>query len=276
MNSTNGKVVLITGASSGIGQAIAETLMNMGYRVYGTSRNANFEKVLKTDCGSGFLKMIPLDVCSNESVNAAIDYILQNEISIDILINNAGFGIAGSVEDTSPEEAESQFQTNFFGVLRTCRAVLPSMRNQGRGLIINISSVAALITVPYQSMYSASKAAIESMTEALRMELKPFGVNVSLVEPGDTKTGFTDKRQYVKASVNSVYGNAFNKSIKTMEKDEQNGPSPKQVVDAVIKIINSKNPPVRLVVGLSYKAFFFLKRILPSRIAEFLVSRVYC
>lgn len=274
INSTN-KVVLITGASSGIGQSLALTLMEKGYKVYGTSRKANYETLLKAKNGTGFVQMLPLDVCSESSVKAAVDYVLEKESSIDILINNAGFGIAGSVEDTSPEEALSQFDTNFFGVLRVCRAVLPRMREKGQGLIVNISSVAGLISVPYQSMYSASKYAIEAMTEALRIEVKPFGIKVSMVEPGDTKTGFTDKRQYVKASSSSVYTETFTKSIKTMEKDEQNGPPPKVVVDAVLKVINSKNPPVRIVAGFSYKAMVLGKRLVPAWFLEFVVSKLY-
>lgn len=275
MDINNSKVVLVTGASSGIGQAIAQTLIEKGYKVYGTSRNVTDESVIKAKSGSGFLKMISLDVCSEESIKNAIDYILQREITIDILINNAGNGIAGSVEDTTTEEAFYQFDTNFFGVHRMCRAVLPKMREQKSGLIINISSVAGLISVPYQSMYSASKYAVEALTETLRIEVKPFGIKVSMVEPGDTKTGFTAKRIYTKASASSVYTEKFMKAIKTMEHDEQNGPSPKILVDAVLKIINSKNPPVRIVGGFSYKVLFILKRLLPARFVEFVVSKIY-
>lgn len=275
MDINDSKVVLVTGASSGIGQAIAQTLMEKGYKVYGTSRSVNDESIIKSKNGSGFLKMISLDVSSEESIKNAIAYILQREITIDILINNAGNGIAGSVEDTTTEEAYYQFDTNFFGVHRMCRSVLPKMREQQSGLIINISSVAGLISVPFQSMYSASKYAVEALTEALRIEVKSFGIKVSMVEPGDTKTGFTAKRVYTKASSNSIYTEKFMKAIKTMEHDEQNGPSPKILVDAVLKIINSKNPPVRIVGGFSYKALFILKRLLPSRLVEFVVSKIY-
>lgn len=275
MDIHNSKVVLITGASSGIGQAIALTLMDKGYKVYGTSRSASDESIVKAKEGTGFLKMISLDVCSEESIKNAVDYILKREITIDILINNAGNGIAGSVEDTSTEEAYYQFNTNFFGVHRMCRAVLPKMREQQNGLIINISSVAGLISIPYQSMYSASKYAIEALTEALRIEVKPFGIKVSMIEPGDTKTGFTAKRLYAKASNSSVYSEKFMKAIKTMEHDEQNGPSPKLLVDAALKIINSKNPPVRIVGGFSYKVLYLLKRLLPARLVEFVVSKIY-
>lgn len=275
MDNNNSKVVLITGASSGIGQAIAQTLLEKGYKVYGTSRNVNDESLIKSNNSSGFFKMIPLNVCSEESIKNAIDYILQREITIDILINNAGNGIAGSVEDTTTEEAYYQFDTNFFGLHRMCRAVLPKMREQKSGLIINISSVAGLISVPYQSMYSASKYAVEALTEALRIEVKPFGIKVSMVEPGDTKTGFTANRVYTKSSTDSVYAEKFMKAIKTMEHDEQNGPTPKILVDAVIKIINSNNPPVRIVGGVSYKVLFMLKRLLPARFVEFVVSKIY-
>lgn len=275
MQDNCGKVVLITGASSGIGQATAYALLEKGFKVYGTSRKVNSETTIKAKHGNGFLKIIPLDVCSDKSVSDCVNYILQRETSIDILINNAGFGIAGSVEDTSPEESLKQFDTNFFGVLRMCRAVLPKMREQKNGLIINISSVAGLISIPYQSMYSASKYAIEALTEALRIEVKPFGIKVSMVEPGDTKTGFTANRQYTRASSNSAYSAYFTRSLKTMEKDEQNGPPPKLAVDAILKIINSNNPPIRITAGFSYKLLVFLKRLLPSRFVEYVVGKIY-
>jgi short-subunit dehydrogenase len=149
------------------------------------------------------------------------------------------------------------------------------MREQKQGLIINISSVAGLISIPYQSMYSASKYALEAITETLRLEVKNFGIKVSMVEPGDTKTGFTGQRQYVKQASGSVYHDTFMKSIKTMEKDEQNGPPPTLVVNAIMKIINSKNPPVRIIAGFSYKALVFLKRILPARFVQFVVGKIY-
>lgn len=275
-----GNVVLVTGASSGIGKAIAETLSGRGYRVYGTSRNTKpgiYNEIISPSTDSnGFLRMIRLDVCSEDSIREAVQLVLKNEGTIDILINNAGFGIAGSVEDTTTEEAYKQFDTNFFGVHRMCRNVIPIMRNKKNGLIINISSVAGLISIPFQSMYSSSKYAVEALTEALRMELKPFGINVSMVEPGDTKTGFTDKRVYVAgASENSAYRDKFHKSIDSMVKSELNGPGPNKIVQAVVKIINSKNPPVRITAGFSYKVIAFLKRILPARFVLYVVSKIY-
>jgi short-subunit dehydrogenase len=275
-----GDVVLITGASSGIGKAIAEALVKLGYKVYGTSRkqeSGKFVEVIpQANKNSGFLRMLQLDVCSEESVENAVNLVLNKEGRIDILINNAGFGIAGSIEDTTVEEAFSQFDTNFFGVLRMCRKVIPSMRANKNGLILNISSVAGLISVPFQSMYSASKYAVEALTEALRIEVKHFGIKVSMVEPGDTKTGFTDKRIYVAASAEeSAYNEKFMKSIKTMEVSEMKGPGPHKIVQAAVKIINMKNPPIRITAGFSYKVIVFLKRLLPARLVSYVVSKIY-
>lgn len=280
MNSHYGNVVLITGASSGIGKAIGEALANKGYKVYGTSRKAMpeiyNEVISPKEDHNGFLKLIQLDVCSEESVKKAIHLILKKEASIDILINNAGIGIAGSVEDTRVEEAYKQFDTNFFGIIRMCRNILPIMRKNKNGLIINISSVAGLIAIPFQSMYSSSKYAVEALTEALRIEVKPFGINVSMVEPGDTKTNFTEKRVFaVEANKESAYNLKFEKSVNAMIKSELKGPGPDKIVQAVIGIINMKNPPIRITPGFSYKAIVFLKRILPARLVSYIVSKIY-
>lgn len=272
-----GQVVLVTGASSGIGQAIAEHLKNQGFRVYGTSRRTPSQAGERSPGSEGgFVEMLQLDVCSDQSVSQAIAYILAKEGRLDVLINNAGFGIAGSVEDTSPEEAYQQFNTNFFGVHRMCRQVLPVMREQKNGLIINISSVAGLISIPFQSMYSASKYAVEGLTEALRIEAKPFGVNAVLVEPGDIKTGFTAQRQTVQAAeTNPVYRERFTKSVNAMVQSEVNGPPPDKVVQAVARLIAQRHPPIRVTVGWEYKAIVFLKRLLPSRLVAYVVAKLY-
>lgn len=276
MRQIYGNVVLITGASSGIGKSTAELLMNNGYKVYGTSRKLSVEKQEIASPNDGFLKMLQLDVCNEESVKNAVDYVVAQEGSIDILVNNAGFGIAGSVEDTTPEEAYSQFNTSFFGVHRMCRQVLPIMRRRKRGLIINIGSVEGYLSIPFQSMYSAAKFALEAFTEVLRIEVKPFGIKAALVEPGDTKTSFTSSRVLVAAAKkNSDYGNRFFKSIESMAVSEQKGPDPKTVANIVLKIAEMKNPPVRITVGFQYKLFAFLKRILPARLVEFVISKMY-
>lgn len=279
MRKVSGNVVLVTGASSGIGKAVAQLLMKDGYRVYGTSRKHRLENNrgnnLKSGDTKGFIEMIQLDVCSEDSVKRAIDYVVKKEGRVDILINNAGFGIAGSVEDTSDEEAYEQFNTNFFGVHRMCRHVLPIMRKNRNGLIVNVSSVAGLISIPFQSMYSASKYALEALSEALRIEVKPFGIKVVLVEPGDTRTGFTDNRRFVGAAEGSIYKDRFMKAINTMIKDEKNGPEPETVAKVIAKVVKMHNPPIRKVIGFSYKAIVFLKRFLPSRFVEYVLARLY-
>ena len=270
-----GKVVLVTGASSGIGKSVAEYLAQRGYKVYGTSRKVQ-TGVLMDKGSAGFVHMLQMDVCSEESVKAAVEQVLEAEGDLGIVINNAGMGIAGSVEDTSPQEAFLQLDTNFFGVHRVIRHVLPSMRKRGRGLIINMSSVGAVFPIPYQSMYVASKAAMEGMSGSLRNELRPFGIKVALVEPGDTRTGFTGSRVFVKAgddsSAYAVYGK---RSIAVMERDESNGPEPVVVAKVIEKIIRRRNPPVCVAVGIQYKLMVFLKRLVPRRLEAFIVSKLY-
>lgn len=277
MENFYGDVVIVTGASSGIGKAAAEYLMKNGFKVYGTSRHPKESCRAEDKESGGFLEMIKLDVCSDESVHNAIDYVYQKEGTINILINCAGFGIAGSVEDTTADEAYKQLDTNFFGVLRMCRCAAPIMRKQKKGLIINVSSVAGVIPIPFQSMYSASKYALEAVSEAMRMEIKPFGVRVSMVEPGDTKTGFTEKREFTAASKNnSVYSSRFELSIDTMAKSETNGPGPEIVVKSIVRIIKSKNPPVRVTVGFEYKVIRIIKGLVPARFLDFALSKIYC
>ena len=278
MKKLYGDIVFVAGASSGMGKAISEFLAQEGYKVYGTSRKQQeswSDTMPELTKAGGFIRMLQLDVCSDESVKQAVDLVMEKEGRIDILINCAGFALAGAVEDTSHEEAFSEFNTNFFGIHRMCRSLAPIMRKNGKGLIINISSTAGLISVPYQSFYSASKYALEAMSEALRIELQPFGVRVSIIEPGDTKTGFTNNRVFAKESKNSIYNTTFDKSVARMVKDEQRGPLPVAVVKAVNRIINSSNPPVRIVAGPINKILAFLKRILPSRLVVYIVSKLY-
>jgi len=278
-----GNTVLITGTSSGIGKGIAEALADKGFRVYGTTRKPiqeNITTIYNSGSGKGFIEMVQLDVQSEESIMKAIEYVVKKEGKIDVLINNAGFGIAGAVEDTTAEEAYQQFNTNFFGALRMCRNVIPIMRkNSGKNkpsLIINISSVAGLISIPFQSIYSASKYALEAMSEALRIELKPFNINVVLVEPGDTNTEFNANRKIVVgANENSIYKERFVKSLDTMIKDETTGHTPKVAASVILKILNKKNPPIRITVGRKYKTIIFLKRLVPARFLEYIVSRLY-
>jgi len=274
MNKVAGKVVLITGASSGIGKALAGFLAGKGARVYGTSRKASGDGATPSADG-GFLKMVRLDVCSGDSVIEALRQVMGIEGRIDVLVNNAGYALAGAVEDVSFDEAFSQFDTNFFGVLRTCGEVLPIMRAQGSGLIINISSVAGLVSLPYQSMYSASKYAVEAITEAIRIEAKPFGIRAVLVEPGDTKTDCTANRRTAAAAAGSVYAKRCAKAVDTMAKSEQAAAEPREILRVVDRIIGMKNPPIRVTVGFEYKLLAFLIRALPARLVAFLMSKIY-
>lgn len=184
------KVILVTGASSGIGLACANALQANGHIVYGSARD------LKRLKGTPF-KPIELDVTQDDSVKAAIDAIIKAEGKLDVLVNNAGNGVAGPAYAMPVENAKEQFEVNFFGVVRMCGAVLPGMIAKGQGLIVNISSLAGLFGLPYQSMYSASKYAIEGYSQSLRMELRNTGIKVSIINPGDFKSDFSQNRSKI-------------------------------------------------------------------------------
>lgn len=275
MNYIYGRVALVVGASSGMGKACAEYLKSKGYRVYGTSRKASFVDDI-ADVGDGFIKMIPMDVTNEDSIKEAVKYVTDKEGQINILLNCAGYALGGAVEDISYEEVLDIFNTNFFGMMMVINQVLPIMRKQNSGLIVNISSVAGFIAVPFQSMYSASKYAVEAMTEALRMEVKPFGIKVSMIDPGDINTGFTSSRKIAKsAQINEVYIERHEKAVNEMIKSETTGPGPEVVVKEFAKILHSKNPPIRVVVGMKYKMVALLKKLLPSKVVEKVVEGIY-
>jgi NAD(P)-dependent dehydrogenase (short-subunit alcohol dehydrogenase family) len=271
-----GRVALVVGASSGMGKACAEFLHARGYYVYGTSRKAVYPADASYRREDGFLVLIPLDVTDEESVQRAVQFVLAQEGQINILLNCAGYGLGGAVEDISRQEARDIFETNLFGMISCCQQVLPAMRAQGSGLIVNISSVAGFISLPFQSMYSASKYAVEAMTEALRMEVKPFGIKVSLLDPGDVNTGFTAARRTAKAAAtNPVYRERHQKAVDEMIRSETSGPGPEVVVREFARILDSNNPPVRRVVGLQYKVGALLKRLLPASVVERIVEKMY-
>lgn len=271
------RVILITGASSGIGHACALHLSQSGYRVYGTSRGAKYEqRTGKHDAESPFLKMIPMDVRDTSSVEKGINHILKHEGRIDVVVNNAGFGIAGSVEDTSIEEAKNQFDTNFFGVWRVCRKVLPYMRKQGFGYIINMSSL-AVVGIPFQGAYSASKFALEGLTEVLRMEVKRFGIRVVIIEPGDSNTGFTQSREKTVGSQKSaIYSDKFHTALSAMEEEEMNGLPPDRLAFLLEKIINQPSPRLRYTTGkIEQRIAPFVKRLLPASLFEGALMNYY-
>jgi NAD(P)-dependent dehydrogenase (short-subunit alcohol dehydrogenase family) len=262
----NKKVILVTGASSGIGHATALLLSKSGYKVYGSIRRPNLD--------AAPFEIVTMDVTDEDSVNACAAGVLSREGRIDVAVNCAGYGIAGAVEDTSILEAQQQFDTNLFGTLRVCRAVLPGMRERGQGLIVNISSMGGLISAPFHGLYCASKFAVEGVTEALRMEAAPFGVRVALVEPGDFKTKFTENRLMTRESeTNPAYKNLCAHSMAAMEKAEQNGPGPEHVARVIRKIVASKNPSLRYVAASGEQRIVPLARkFLPQDLFEKLIS----
>ena len=280
MSKSNQRVVLITGASSGIGRTCANYLHQKDYRVYGTSRQAHKEVIEASGEGqnpSRSFELIPMDVTVDASVERGIETVLSREGRLDVVVNNAGFGLAGAVEDTSLEEAQAQFETNFFGVLRICHAVLPSMRKQQAGYIVNVSSIGGLISIPFQGIYSASKFALEGLTEALRMEVQPYGIRVVLIEPGDFHTDFTTHRRKARATLqDSVYSERFVKSLGVMEEDETNGPTPERIAYLLERIINTSSPRLRYSVGPLYeKLAILLKKVLPSQYFEWAFMKYY-
>jgi NAD(P)-dependent dehydrogenase (short-subunit alcohol dehydrogenase family) len=260
-------VILVTGASSGIGRSTAAELTHRGQRVYGASRTA-----APLPCAS-----LRMDVDDEASVAEAVGEVLAREQRLDAVVNAAGFGIAGAVEDTSVEEARSQFETNIFGVLRVCRAVLPVFRRQGSGLIVNVSSIAGRVGLPFQALYAASKFALEGLTEALRMEVLSFGIRVVLVEPGDFATGFTDRRRQTAASAtNPAYRERFSKAMAVIEKDERGAAPPEAVARLIARIIARRGPRLRYTVGPGLqRATPFLKALLPHALFERLIAGHY-
>lgn len=263
------KVILITGASSGIGKVCAERLSSKGHKVYGTSRS---------HCAAQLpYEMVRLDVNDDSTVQACIAHILDREDRLDVVINNAGMGIAGALEDTSIEEMRFQFETNFLGAFRLCQAVIPTMRAQQFGYLINISSLAGLIGIPFQGAYSASKYALEGLTEVLRMELKPFGIHTVLIEPGDFNTGFTDARiKTQRSQTNPLYQRAFNSALQVMEQDEINGAKPDKIATLIEYIISHPSPRPRYMVGpLLQKFAVHLRKVMPSRLFELIIMKTY-
>ena len=270
MEKENRRVVLVTGASSGIGLACAAYLAGRGFRVYGTSRRAA--------AGSpGNVTMLTADITDDRSVEQAIATVLDREGRLDIVVNNAGMGIAGPVESTSIEQAKGQFEVNFFGAFRVCRAVLPAMRRQRSGYIINIGSIGGLLAIPYQSMYSASKFALEGLSEALRMEVRPFGIRVVIIEPGDHKTALTENRQFTEISIaTDAYSPSFEAALLKTAHDEQSGPAPEQIARLLYRIVNQRQPRLRYTIGpIPQRAAVWLKRLMPYSLLEYTMRTYY-
>lgn len=259
------KVAVVTGASSGIGRCTAEALRDMGCKVYDLSRrNIPIDKVTH----------IKTDITKEEEVSSAVGDIIAKDGRIDILVNCAGFGISGAVEFTTTEEAKSQFEVNFFGTVTVTRAVLPHMREQGSGRIVNISSVAAVAHIPFQTYYSASKAAIESYSCCLDNEVKAYGIRVTAVEPGDICTEFTGARQK-SFEGDDVYGGRISRSVAGMEKDEQKGMSPQVAGKYIAKVALKKSVKPVSAIGASYKVLSVMCKTFPCKFRNFVVGMLY-
>lgn len=254
-------VVLVTGASSGIGEAIARAFAEKGFEVFGTSRNPG-----RTEPIAG-VEFVQLDVTDPESVAAAVSTVVQRAGRIDVVVNNAGFGVLGAAEESSTAQAQQLFDTNFFGLVRVTREVLPYLRAQRSGRIINISSVLGFIPAPYGALYSASKHAVEGYSESLDHETREFGVRVSVVEPGYTKTSFdaaavdADSPIDSYAPVREHVKDALRKSIPT-------GDDPDVVAQVVVKAATTRAPKVRYPAGPLARRLALLKRIAPSALLD--------
>lgn len=252
-------VTVVTGASSGFGKATAEMLAARGHKVYGIARREmHHAQIEYRQC----------DVRDFNAMSVLIDSIIREEGQIDVLINNAGMGIGGSLELASTEEIDLQMGTNFMGCVNMCRAVLPHMRRARHGRIINLSSIGGLMGLPYQGFYSASKFAIEGFSEALSAEVKRFGIDISIVEPGDFATNFTASRRNSQASLDDPdYGPVFRNSLDIIEKEENGGLKPDRLASRIVKIVECRRPRLHYVVAnLEQKLSVLLKRILPGGI----------
>jgi NAD(P)-dependent dehydrogenase (short-subunit alcohol dehydrogenase family) len=258
---SNQRVVLITGASSGVGQATARLLSQKGYTVFGTSRTPTSAEALPN------LTMLALDVRSDASVAAYVNAVSSQAGRVDVLVNNAGYELAGALEEHSIEEAKAQFETNFFGVVRMTKAVLPFMRRQKHGQIVNISSLSGLTPIPFMGMYSASKFAVEGYTEALRLELKPLDIHVSQIEAGFLNSPMMDKRQ-VAAERIADYEPWRQRAFKAIRDSEEKGLRPEVIAETVLKILASPAPRLRYVIGRQANVVSRLKRFFPERAFE--------
>lgn len=259
------KICVITGGTSGIGLCTALKMKAKGYEVFEISRRRE---------GATGINHVSADVTDEERINEAVSYIIDKAGRIDVLINNAGFGISGAVEFTETADARKQFDVNFFGMVNMNRAVIPFMRRAGGGRIVNISSVAAPIAIPFQAYYSAAKAAINSYTMALINEVRPYGISVCAVQPGDICTGFTGAREKSYAG-DEIYSGRISRSVAVMEHDEQNGMKPETAAHLIATVASAKKVRPVYTIGFKYRLFCALVKILPAGLVSYIVGRIY-
>ena len=272
------KVILITGASSGIGRATAELLVKKDNVVYGAATNV--EKM--ADLADKGMKVIKMDITKEEEVKAAVNKIIKEQGHIDVLFNNAGMGVYGSVEDVTLTDARHEFEVNLFGLARLTQLVIPYMREAKAGMIINTSSMGGKTYLPLGAWYHASKYALEGWSDCLRLELKQFNINVVIVEPGGINTNFgVVMGEYLrKYSKNSAYESMVRPYLKMIEnadpKEAEKKASPPSVVaELVDKIINTKNPKTRYAVGKMAKPFIFIRKVVSDRVFDKFVMKIF-
>ncbi len=263
------RVVLITGASSGIGKSVANYLNQRNFIVYGTSR------IAKSSEKGGF-NFVQLDVTKEQTIAEAVELIISNEGKIDILINNAGVGITGPIEETPENEIKKAFETNYFGPLRMIKHVLPFMRKQKSGMIINVTSIAGYMGLPYRGIYSATKGALEVTAEAYRMEIKQFGIKMTNVAPGDFATNIASGRYHAPVTKGSPYEQVYGNTLDLMNEHVDGGQDPELMAREILRIINTEDPNVHYKVGerlqkLSVK----LKGLLPDKLYEKMLMKHY-
>jgi len=263
------KVVLITGGSSGIGKSIGEYLTQKGMIVFGTSRNPQ-------NYSDSKFPIIALDVTKKETISSCIQTVIDAEGRIDVVINNAGAGITGPVEEIPEEEIKRNFETNFFGPINVIKSVLPQMRKQNSGLIINITSIAGYMGLPYRGIYTASKGALELITETFRMEIKDFNIQMTNIAPGDFATNIAAGRFHATVKEDSPYKKKYEHTLKLMNDHVDNGSDPKIMAKTVYKIIKTKRPKTHYKVGTFIQKFsIVLKRILPDKVYEKMLLNHY-
>jgi NAD(P)-dependent dehydrogenase (short-subunit alcohol dehydrogenase family) len=251
------KTAIVTGASSGIGLATAERLARAGYKVYGTSRRTG-------SAGQRAFQMLPLDVTTDESVEAAVNEVMRLAGRIDLLVNNAGFGVSpAAAEESSIEQARSIFETNFFGVVRMTRAVLPHMRRQGSGRIINIGSVLGFLPLPYGALYAATKHAIEGYSESLDHEVRTRGIRVSIIERAYTKTQFDANLMQADSKLDEYRADRASQG-EVLREVMAKGDEPSVVAEVVLKAANAERPKLRYTAGGLANRLRWLRRFAPA------------
>ncbi|HBK82812.1 MAG TPA: short-chain dehydrogenase/reductase [Flavobacterium sp.] len=263
------KVVLITGGSSGIGKSIGEFLHSNGFVVYGTSRNPD-------SITNSIFPLLTLDVRDVESIKRCVSNVIEQAGRLDVVVNNAGVGITGPIEEIPIEEIRNNFETNLYGPIEVMKVVLPQMRLQKAGLIINITSIAGYMGLPFRGVYSASKGALELITEALRMEVKTFGIQITNVAPGDFATNIAANRYHAPVIKGSAYELTYRKTLEEMNTHVNSGSNPTDIAKAIYKIINTPNPKIHYKIGAFMQKFsIVLKRVLPDKVYEKMLMNHY-